>query len=165
MSTRSAVGIPQPNGSFKGRYIHSSGYPTWVGQRLRELVLRDGYQAVVETIVTGPHYGWSNLDLSTEANSVPDYKDDGRFVSVPGYGEAYTSRKIKGKESFTPQAKESDWVTDEDDWDTEWLYTLGETGIDVFAGAYQERAKKVGHVRYDDAEGMAKIEAQVYAKQ
>jgi hypothetical protein len=147
MSTRSAVGVPQADGSFKGRYVHSDGYPTGVGRDLQALVLRDGYQTVVDTIVSGNNYSWSYLDV----NGAIYERDEDRFGAVPGYGMTHTD------------VTESNWVTEDDDWGTEWLYVLGETGIDVLQAEWNKAAKKIGHVRYDDAEGMEKIEKEVYA--
>lgn len=116
MSTRSFVGKINNDGTFKARYVHSDGYPTYLGRALLELALRDGAETVLET-VTEEHYGWSNLSADTpdiegvtpdreadfgsaefqaslfKGGDHPPIYGDGRFANVPGYGIAYTTKQ------------------------------------------------------------------------
>lgn len=168
MSTRAVIAIPTATG-WKGRYCHQSGYPSYVGVDLQKLINRDGYNAVVSTLITGPHYGWSTLDPVVSAGTVlGPGMDDGRFTVVPGYGVAYTSVRIKGMESFTPQITEKEWISnDGDDLGTEWAYVLGETSIVVYVNAFDswtgdnfvKHWRLAGYVRYDDADGALAMSA------
>lgn len=115
MGTRSAVGVRNENGEWKGRYVHWDGYPSGVGAELLELIKRDGPQKVVQTVVL-QNYGWSTLDMNPRG--VP--QDDGRFKVVPGYGVAYT--EVDG------QSSPNDWITEEDAGWTEFVYLIHDDG-------------------------------------
>jgi len=133
MSTRSAVARPEGD-SWKGRYVHSDGYPTWQLRQLRELIARDGVETVLKTIVDD-NYGWSYLKPD-ESGPLSAGHTDGRFKVVPGYGVAYTDTKISGMpgQDGQPyqQSTADDWITpDGDDSGTEWAYILYPTNVTV----------------------------------
>ena len=59
MSTHSAI-CELHGDAVRGRYVHSDGYPTWMGATLWALVQRDGVEVVRQTVIHD-HYGWSHL--------------------------------------------------------------------------------------------------------
>lgn len=125
MSTRSFVGKINSDGTFKARYVHSDGYPTYLARQLLALVQRDDAEKVLST-VTEEHYGWSSLNAETpDIEGVTPDRDadfrsaeyqasrfqDGRFANIPGYGIAYTTQK--------GQSSPDDWVEGGVNLDTE----------------------------------------------
>lgn len=154
MSTRSAFGTIS-NGTFKGRYIHSDGYPGGVGLELAALIQRDGVDRVLE-VVTKEHYGWSclNSQLPTLTEDVKaglaglahDYGNparywawlqpgetygDGRFAGVAGYGIAYTTEQNQSSpDEFVTFAIDG---STGDTWGIEWAYGIekGLTGSEL----------------------------------
>lgn len=119
MSTRSAVGAATaPGEAFRGRYVHWDGYPGYVGKTLIEMVRRDGVETVLD-VLTRQHYGWSSLGTGPQGLG-PGYTD-GRFEAVDGFGIAYT--EVDG------QTSPDEWVTTEEDWDTEYWYQLLPDGL------------------------------------
>jgi len=126
MSTRSAVGalrVSSTDNVFRGRYVHYDGYPIGLGPVLQQLVNRDGLAKVLKTICED-HYGWSSLDPSVTPDTVTG-RGDG-FEVVPGYGTAYTTANALSGGG----AREGHWI-EQGDLFIEWLYALGERGIDV----------------------------------
>lgn len=89
MSTNSTIAI-RTGDTWKGRYVHWDGDS--VGEDVKTLIARDGVEKVIETLVTGDHYGWSNINPDQQ-DSLPVGYGDGRFVAVPGYGIAYTTEQ------------------------------------------------------------------------
>ena len=158
MSTRSVVAVQAGDG-WRGRYVHSDGYPSGVGVTLLKLVERDGLEQVIKTL-TQDHYGWSHLsstqpditgikpptELDFGACGSPEFvahqfspkgsNGDGRFANVPGYGVAYTDTVLSGGHWGThyQQATEDEWHTSESwtDSDCEWAYVLTSAGIHVY---------------------------------
>lgn len=153
MSTRSVVAYPVGDG-WRGRYVHSDGYPAGVGATLVRLVKRDGLETVLRKI-TQDRYGWATLNddqpnitgvrvspsatFGTYAYGTPQrlvYQlrpggiyGDGRFANEPGYGLAYTT--VQG------QSDPHDWITrDSHDQGTEWAYVLSPLGIVVLERNY-----------------------------
>lgn len=164
MSTRSAVAVPYGN-SWRGRYVHSDGYPSHLLVALLTLIQRDGKATVLRKI-TEDRYGWSNLDPrqpsieGVEIAPDADYRtypygsaeyeawdltrgmrSDGRFVNEPGYGIAYTT--------VQNQSAEDEWVTPENDWGTEWAYVVGMDSIAVLENQYSAGWLVRGHVPFD----------------
>lgn len=146
MSTRSAVAVTVGD-SWRGRYVHSDGYPSHLLVTLLALIKRDGREAVVKRL-TEDRYGWSSLNsdqpditsveiaddasYSTYEFGTPEYEkwhltkggySDGRFANEPGYGIAYTEVR--------DQSNPEMWVTPESDWGTEWVYVIGPRSIQV----------------------------------
>lgn len=152
MGTRSVIAIPDAEAGWKGRYVHWDGYPSAVGEALRQIINRDTYSIAVENLVHR-HYGWSGLNPQ-ESGPLPDYMSDGRFQTVIGYGTAYTT---KGG-----QSDPDEWITPAgDDWGTEWAYLLGEDGIAVFENRWSPDGSewvRRGYVSYRDEGGMDRLE-------
>ena len=179
MSTRSVIALPYGD-AWRGRYVHSDGYPTHMGRTLFDLVRRDGIDAVISTVITGEHYGWSILLATQPAidGVVPDrsahfgtpgytasmfstdpdeigYFADGRFANVPGYGVAYT---IKGG------ARADDWHTPDPEAWTEWVYVLTAEGVLVIKQGYGETPDRaIGLYRWTDEPDWQAIQDSVYA--
>lgn len=121
MGTRSVIATAYPDG-VKGRYIHWDGYPTHMAKALFEIVLRDGLEGAA-SILLEVHYGWSSIDPQEPENATLEKgQDDGRFVSVPGYGVAYTTEQ--------GQSSPGEWhrVDEEDTW-CEFAYVLAPAGL------------------------------------
>lgn len=182
MSTRSIIARPEANGdTWKGRYCHSDGYPTWMGARLWALVYRDGLEAVVK-VLTETHCGWSSInedriDLTgvkafrgrfgspgypehgTPERTATDWRqsyNNGCFENVPGYGIAYTTTKPPFGSPQEPyqQVTEDEWFTPDDlaDTDTVWLYVLSEGGLIVALTAEAAKGGTIGIFPWDAPE-------------
>lgn len=92
MSTRSIVAAHFSDGTIKGVYVHSDGYPEGQWGMLNQLstkIQRDGVEKVIRTILGKPN-GWSSI---IEHDELPQSETDGRFLLVKGYGVQY-SRKL-----------------------------------------------------------------------
>lgn len=183
MSTRSVIAVQEGDG-WKGRYVHSDGYPTAKVPELLALVERDGLDTVVRRI-TKDRYGWSSLnpeqpDITGVApyegrlfgEGAPAYGSaeyvatmlapgnmygDGRFANEPGYGMAYTT--VSG------QSDPDEWIThDGDNWGTEWAYVLNDIGFSVMKGSWKDEGwELVGFVRWGSDAGVAEeMEASAY---
>lgn len=78
MSTRSVVGtVDLATGEFKGRYVHSDGYPTARGPVLTEILARfDGGLAQMLKVITEDHFGWSYLDVHYAQNTLGPARAD-----------------------------------------------------------------------------------------
>lgn len=126
MGTRSVIAIPEGKTGWRGRYCHWDGYPSGVGAALRSIVLRDGMETAIRTLIID-HYGWSSVNAHAE-QTLDSATDDGRFVPVPGYGIAYTTKDN--------QSSPDDWHTraDKRSW-CEWAYVLRTDRIDVYRNA------------------------------
>jgi hypothetical protein len=122
MNTRSAFGTIK-GARFTGRYIHSDGYPSYMGWQLANLIRRDGAEEVLRR-VTIDRYGWSELDFTRGASPpLGQFRADGRFAIERGYGVAYTTRD--------GQSAEGKWVRLEvgapgadGDYGIEWAYAI-----------------------------------------
>jgi hypothetical protein len=144
MSTRSVVAFQEGDG-WRGRYVHSDGYPSARVPDLLKIVERDGVDAAIKTI-TETWAGWSSLHATQPeiAGVAPDpdagwgtpgftayllapggMYGDGRFANVPGYGIAYTTE--------SGQIDADHWIdhTDTDIW-LEWAYVLNDRGLTVW---------------------------------
>jgi hypothetical protein len=144
MSTRSVIAFVAGD-TWKGRYCHGNGYPSYQLVELQKLVNRDGIDTVLKR-TTEDRYGWSSISADTEADvTLPGGHSDGRFVSEPGYGTAYTTHQN--------QSAEDEWVTSDpaSDWGTEWCYVLTRKDILVLENGYEDGWREVARVAYDDA--------------
>ena len=122
MSTQAYAAVPFGD-SWRGRYIHSDGYPTWVGARLWRIALRDGVEAARKTL-TEEYYGWSQIDDTTNVAS-KSYLGPDRVYAVEGYGFAYTPHDQDQDEWYGPEQADS--------WD--WVYVLADDGLWVIKGS------------------------------
>lgn len=140
MSTRSFTGEVDAEGQFKGRYVHSDGYPSHMGATLAALVEREGVKGVLQR-VTRDYYGWSTLSETTpdikgvRADSSAEWGSpgrqaalfrgkyaiygDGRFENVPGWGIAYTTKQ--------DQSSAEDWIEGGINFDTGEVFGLEST--------------------------------------
>jgi hypothetical protein len=104
MATRSVVGRYVGDDAWIGRYVHWDGYPANMVMVLLEIVLRDGFDKAVSTLVF-ENYGWSGL------YPLPNKDDDKGYIK--GYG--YPMK----------DGKSGDWITWETDhWGTEYAYII-----------------------------------------
>jgi len=94
MATRSVVGRYVGDEAWIGRYVHWDGYPANMVMVLLEIVLRDGFDKAVSTLVF-ENYGWSGL------YPLPNKDDDEGYIK--GYG--YPMK----------DSKSGDWIT----WETD----------------------------------------------
>ena len=146
MSTRSIVAVPYGD-SWRGRYVHSDGYPTYMAPTLVEMVRRDGLTKTTHTL-TESFWGWSSLcsgqpdivgvtpDRDAEwgspaytaslFSSAPDqngYYSADRFLNVAGFGIAYLDEP-------------DEWIRPSLTGWCEWAYVLSPGGllvIELFA--------------------------------
>lgn len=119
MSTRSVIAIPNTSGEgWRGRYIHSDGYPEWVGACLWHIVKRDGLHNATQHLVRD-NYGWSCLTTDTaRGDDENEWRRSQRFVG--GYGYPYDD------------SEDSEWIlSDGDKWGCEWVYLLTSDGLIV----------------------------------
>ena len=104
MATRSVVGRYVGDDAWIGRYVHWDGYPANMVMVLLEIVLRDGFDKAVSTLVF-ENYGWSGL------YPIANKDDDEGYIK--GYG--YPMK----------DGKSGDWITWESDhWGTEYAYII-----------------------------------------
>lgn len=122
MGTRSIIAIPEGKTGFRGRYCHWDGYPGGVGHALRSIVLRDGMETAIRTLIID-NYGWSTVNANA-MQALDGTNDDGRFAPVPGYGIAYTTKDN--------QSSPDSWLTRKDESWCEWAYVLHADRIDVY---------------------------------
>ena len=118
MSTRSCVAIPQGDG-WKGRYVHSDGYPDHMLPTLMDLVNRKGLDRVIDVLINW-NGGWSFVGTY---EGITNYLGEDRAHFVSDYGLAYT----KKEQPLT------EWITSEDN-DAlfiEYVYILGPKSITV----------------------------------
>jgi hypothetical protein len=98
MSTRSCVAIPQGDGwkdrYWKGRYVHSYGYPEHMVPTLLNLIQRKGVERVQNVLVDW-NPGWSYLGVNEGVN----YLGNDRAHFVSDYGLAY-SRSEQSMDSW-----------------------------------------------------------------
>jgi hypothetical protein len=122
MATRSVVGRYVGDDAWIGRYVHWDGYPANMVMVLLEIVLRDGFDKAVSTLVF-ENYGWSGL------YPIP-HKDD-----EEGY--------IKGYGYPMKNSKSGDWITWETDhWGTEYAYIIEPSNKSVTILDYDYKDEK-----------------------
>lgn len=120
MGTRSVVATRYPDG-VKGRYIHWDGYPTHMAKALFQIVARDGLEGAAYTLMEA-HYSWSSIDPGQQDGPLSAGMNDGRFVTVPGYGVAYTTEQ--------GQSSPDEWHRpDERDTWCEYAYVIAPAGL------------------------------------
>lgn len=118
MSTRSIVAIPLDNG-FRGRYVHSDGYPTHMGRALHIIAKRDGVEKARRTLVED-HFSWSVLFPERSDEELGEFAHGRDDTAVSGYGVAYK------------EATADEWCDSKDpDGDLEWAYVLNDTSVSV----------------------------------
>ena len=104
MATRSVVGRYVGDDAWIGRYVHWDGYPANMVMVLLEIVLRDGFDKAVSTLVF-ENYRWSGLYPIPHPHEKENY--------IEGYGY------------ILKDSKSGDWITWEGDhWGTEYAYII-----------------------------------------
>jgi hypothetical protein len=122
MATRSVVGRYVGDEAWIGRYVHWDGYPANMVMVLLEIVLRDGFDKAVSTLVF-ENYGWSGL------YPLPNKDDDEGYIK--GYG--YPMKN----------SKSGDWITWETDhWGTEYAYIIEPSNKSVTILDYDYKDEK-----------------------
>lgn len=139
MSTRSCVAIPQGDG-WKGRYVHSDGYPEHMVPALLDLIGRKGVDRVVDVLINW-NPGWSWIGKS---EGITNYLGAGRARFVSDYGLAYT-REEQPMDSF---------ITSEnpDPLFIEYVYIIGPKSLTVlesYATDEVETKRLVNGAEYD----------------
>lgn len=91
MSTRSITGIlhTESDEIGSGVYCHWDGYPSARLPALKAMIVRDGVQKVIETILEANTGGWSILDSEYQEEERGSFGLGDRGESVPGYGLKY----------------------------------------------------------------------------
>lgn len=92
---------------------------------LWRLVQRDGVETV-RRIIIHDYFGWSIIDADQQAEARHMIHEGSSFVSVPGYGVAYTAPPV------SEQSHEDDWYGPHEKWGTvdhEWAYVLGDSSM------------------------------------
>lgn len=147
MSTRSIIAVPYGD-SWRGRYVHSDGYPTHMAPTLTAMVRRDGLTKTTHTLTDSflgwsslcsgqpdivgvtpdPHADWGSPEYTASLFSPEDgqqgFYSGSRFLNVAGFGIAYLDEP-------------GDWMTPDLVGWCEWVYVLSPGGllvIDLFAG-------------------------------
>lgn len=122
MATRSVVGRYVGDNAWIGRYVHWDGYLANMVMVLLEIVLRDGFDKAISTLVF-ENYGWSGL------YPFPNKDDDKEYIK--GYGYPMKDNKM------------GDWITWESDhWGTEYAYIIEPTNKSVTILEYDFTEKK-----------------------
>jgi hypothetical protein len=137
MSTRSCVAIPQGDG-WKGRYVHSDGYPEHMVPALLDLISRKGVDRVQDVLINW-NPGWSFIG---SYEGITNYLGEDRAHFVSDYGLAYTKH----------EANMTDWITSEDN-DAlfiEFVYILGPKSLIVLE--HYATDEKVTRTRFDGVE-------------
>ena len=120
--TRSIIAEPHGD-SIRGRYVHWSGQPMFMGRALWALVARDGVDTARQRLLHD-RYGWSSIDPTQADEPLGPGYNDGRFAVEVGYGVAYTTHG--------DQSSEDEWYTDPGDkGGAEWVYVLGNAALMV----------------------------------
>ena len=137
MSTRSCVAIPQGDG-WKGRYVHSDGYPEHMVPTLLDLIARKGVDRVRDVLINW-NPGWSFIG---SYEGITNYLGEDRAHFVSDYGLAYSKKE---------QPMDS-WITSEDN-DAlfiEFVYILGPKSLIVLE--HYATDEKVTRTRFDGVE-------------
>lgn len=107
MATRGIIAHATENG-WQGRYSHWDNYPEHIVGSLALLVMRDGVEKVVETLITN-NASWSSID--------PFASEENGHALVLGYGHAHTDVTVEDTATmFTHTDTELAWA--------EWLYII-----------------------------------------
>ena len=118
MSTRSCVAIPQGDG-WKGRYVHSDGYPSHMLPTLMDLVQRKELDRTIDVLINW-NGGWSFVGTYP---GMTNYLGDDRAHFVSDYGLAYTKKEQPLTEWITSEDNDALWI--------EFVYILGPKSITV----------------------------------
>ena len=118
MSTRSVVAIPQGDG-WKGRYVHSDGYPEHMLPTLMDLVNRKGVDRVIDVLINW-NPGWSFIG---SYDNMTNYLGEDRAHFVSDYGLAYSRQEQSMDDWYTHDNGDALFI--------EFVYILGPKSITV----------------------------------
>jgi hypothetical protein len=118
MSTRSCVAIPQGDG-WKGRYVHSDGYPEHMVPTLLDLIARKGVDRVRDVLINW-NGGWSFVGTY---EGMTNYLGEDRAHFVSDYGLAYSKKEQPMDSWITSEDSDALWI--------EYVYILGPKSITV----------------------------------
>lgn len=118
MSTRSCVAIPQGDG-WKGRYVHSDGYPGHMVSTLLDLIERKGVDRVVDVLINW-NGGWSFVGTY---EGMTNYLGEDRAHFVSDYGLAYSKKEQPLTEWITSEDPNALWI--------EYVYIIGPKSLTV----------------------------------
>jgi hypothetical protein len=118
MSTRSCVAIPQGDG-WKGRYVHSDGYPDHMVPTLLDLIARKGVDRVRDVLINW-NGGWSFVGTY---EGMTNYLGEDRAHFVSDYGLAYSKKEQPLTEWITSEQNDALFI--------EYVYILGPKSITV----------------------------------
>lgn len=170
MSTRSCIAKPEGDG-WKGRYHHSDGYPSGLGRFLFEA--HNGFfggdtDAMVKYLVDDEPVGWSFI-MDTDLSKGPAWTEYEDYPLVPADQASYPGQKdysALAPQSYTARGEEftgdGSWIRSTDGYDImiEWIYVLTPGGLMVIDADYSTSSHVFRDlVRWDDPDGVAKIEA------
>ena len=174
MGTRSIIAEPDGHQGWRGRYCHWDGYPQGVGVNLLAIVQRDGIEQA-RRILLHDFYGWSGInraqpniegvepDRDAEWGS-PAYvahqfgpdgtSGGGRWVNVPGYGEAYNPLPgVPENDTVFREFQRDEWLIEDHlaaTW-CEWLYIMEDDHLKVACIVPDPRPLRwFGSFDYDD---------------
>lgn len=116
MATRGIIGVDCGNGTWQGRYVHWDNYPDRIVPLLAELVERDGWEKVIDTIIN-KRASWSTLDPYVDESS-PFFT---RENYEPGYGFFHTDGAM---EIYTDETGYYSWA--------EYVYVMNDEGVTVY---------------------------------
>jgi hypothetical protein len=132
MSTRSVVAIPQGDG-WKGRYVHSDGYPDHMLPTLLDIIQRKGVDRAVDVLINW-NPGWSFIGTY---EGMTNYLGENRAHFVSDYGLAYSRKEQSMDEWYTDQNSDPLWI--------EFVYIIGPKSITVLESAKAEGSKDYTH--------------------
>lgn len=107
MATRSVIArytLNTPT-EWEGTYCHWDGYPNHMGEQLRWIVSRDGYQLAGDTIM---QHEWSAIDAQRTREEWIEMRSDA-WTIVDGYGIVYNDRNKFIYTSDDPQSLINSW--------------------------------------------------------
>lgn len=117
MSTRSVLAIPEGD-SWKGRYCHNDGYPSWQIPAL--LGLHQAHGDDITKFLTEDHCSWSGVH--GDGGFCHCHQEDG----TPSPVETHV---------WDGDVEFERWVRPHPDaWDIEWVYILNDRGVFVLIG-------------------------------
>lgn len=143
MSTRSVVAIPQGDG-WKGRYVHSDGYPEHMIPTLMDLINRKGVDRVIDVLINW-NPGWSFIGTY---DNMTNYLGPDRAHFVSDYGLAYTRQEQSMDDWYTDQDNNALWI--------EYVYILGPKSITVL------ESQNTGESQMLDLDGGSQYNAPIY---
>ena len=127
MSTRSCIARPIGD-EWEGRYHHSDGYPTGLGDELWHLVQAWGVEMARTRLIDEHPAGWSSI-LGADWSMPPGYRTRSNFDDLLG-PRCYCHGDRAERENMIHSRDEENG---EAPLFIEWVYVLGTLGLTVYA--------------------------------